>query len=147
MLAVARERLRGPFVVADASALPFRDEAVDLTLAVTVLEFVSDPARVLDELARVTRRGGDVSSSGHSTRPARGDGHTAGSSRNPRGAGRAFFVVAARISATSSSFVRLAKNEASVPNFVPSMATMPLSTSPASTHGPSTCTNTAARAS
>lgn len=60
MLTVARERLRGPLVVADASALPFRDEAVDLALAVTVLEFVPDPARVLDELARVTRRGGRV---------------------------------------------------------------------------------------
>lgn len=58
MLIVAAERTAGPWLVADAARLPLLDHAVDLAVAVTVLEFVADPARVLAELARVTRPGG-----------------------------------------------------------------------------------------
>lgn len=60
MLTVAAERAAGPWLVADAARLPFGDQAFDLAVAVTVLEFVADPAQVLAELARVTRPGGRV---------------------------------------------------------------------------------------
>ena len=60
MLTVAAERAAGPWLVADAARLPFGDQAFDLAVAVTVLEFVADPGRVLAELARVTRPGGRV---------------------------------------------------------------------------------------
>lgn len=60
MLAVARGRLHGPLVVGDALALPLRDDGADVTLAVTLLEFVSDPGAVVGELARVTRVGGRI---------------------------------------------------------------------------------------
>ncbi|MBI2058986.1 MAG: methyltransferase domain-containing protein [Nitrospirae bacterium] len=39
----------GPF-------LPFKDRAVDVTLAIAVLEHVDDPYRLFGELARITRR-------------------------------------------------------------------------------------------
>jgi ubiquinone/menaquinone biosynthesis C-methylase UbiE len=58
MLAVAAQRAAGPWLVADAARLPLRDHAVDVAVAVTLLEFVADPAQVLAELARVTRPGG-----------------------------------------------------------------------------------------
>ncbi len=60
MLAVAAERLPGPLVLGDVRDLPFRDAAFDLAIAVTVLEFVDVPARAVDELARVVRRGGRI---------------------------------------------------------------------------------------
>lgn len=47
-----------PLVQADAAALPFADAAFDLVLSVTALEFVSDTARAVAEMARVCRRGG-----------------------------------------------------------------------------------------
>lgn len=40
--------------------LPFPDQVFDLTVGVTVLEFVADPDAALAELARVTRRGGRI---------------------------------------------------------------------------------------
>jgi SAM-dependent methyltransferase len=40
--------------------LPFGDSAFDVTVAVTVLEFVRDPARVLAEMSRVTRSPGTI---------------------------------------------------------------------------------------
>jgi SAM-dependent methyltransferase len=40
--------------------LPFRDAGFDVTLAVTVLLHVAEPARVVAEMARVTRPGGRV---------------------------------------------------------------------------------------
>jgi len=58
MLAVAAANLAGPRLVADAHRLPFATGAFDLTVALTLLEFVDDPARVVAELARVTRPGG-----------------------------------------------------------------------------------------
>ncbi len=60
---LARERGAPPhlaFQVADGTALPFLDGSWDLILAATVLGHVENPARVLGELARVTRRGGRV---------------------------------------------------------------------------------------
>jgi SAM-dependent methyltransferase len=47
--------LTGPrFLHADVLELPLADDAVDVTLAVEVLEHVTDPGRALAELARVT---------------------------------------------------------------------------------------------
>jgi SAM-dependent methyltransferase len=58
MLAELRRRHpRLPVVLGDAHALPFRDAAVDLTLFVTTLEFLEDPAMALREAVRVSRRG------------------------------------------------------------------------------------------
>jgi SAM-dependent methyltransferase len=60
MLTVAGRRVRAPLLAADAGALPFRDAAFDVTVAVTVCEFAASPAAVVAELARVTRPGGRV---------------------------------------------------------------------------------------
>ena len=60
MLAVASSRLAGPCLLGDVAHLPLRSRSVDVIVAVTVLEFVSDPAAALGELARVTRPGGRV---------------------------------------------------------------------------------------
>ena len=54
MLAVARGRV--PVVQADGLRLPFRDGAFDGAFAISVLEFVADPAGLLAEARRVARR-------------------------------------------------------------------------------------------
>lgn len=46
-----------PLVEADAQWLPFRDQAFDYIICSHVLEHVEEPARMLDELMRVGRRG------------------------------------------------------------------------------------------
>lgn len=53
-IAIARARVDAA-VVAAGERLPFPDRCFDAALAVAVLEFASDPARVLGEMARVTR--------------------------------------------------------------------------------------------
>lgn len=60
MLTLARRRIGDRVVCADACDLPFRDGVADLSLAVTLCEFVEDPRHVIDELARVTRHGGHM---------------------------------------------------------------------------------------
>lgn len=60
MLALACPRLAGRCVQGVVEHLPFRDETFDLTLAITVLEFVADPEVAVAELARVTRPGGRI---------------------------------------------------------------------------------------
>src|SRR5215475_1269520 len=45
-------------VIGDGMQLPFRDEAVDVCYSSNVLEHVSEPWRMADELLRVTRPGG-----------------------------------------------------------------------------------------
>lgn len=62
-LALARERSaslgpRARFEVGDAYALPFRDATFDLTVCRHLLQAIPDHARVLREMARVTRPGG-----------------------------------------------------------------------------------------
>lgn len=47
-------------VAADAHDLPFRDGSVDALVIVRVLEHVKDPQRVVSEIARVVRPGGEV---------------------------------------------------------------------------------------
>jgi ubiquinone/menaquinone biosynthesis C-methylase UbiE len=56
-IAAARQQRFG-LVRADAGRLPFGDEAFDLVMCVTALEFVDDPLRVAAEMARVCRVGG-----------------------------------------------------------------------------------------
>lgn len=63
MLAVARERVCGlegnaRFIEGDARKLPFADETFDAVVAITVLCFVVDAERAVNEMARVLRPGG-----------------------------------------------------------------------------------------
>jgi ubiquinone/menaquinone biosynthesis C-methylase UbiE len=58
MLTVAARRTSAPFILGDAASLPFSDGSFDLTVAVTLCEFVADVGAVFAELARVTRPGG-----------------------------------------------------------------------------------------
>ena len=65
MIAEARRRTAslGPRVclrVGDAAELPYDDQEFDACRAATVLQHVPDPARVVSEMARVTRPGGRV---------------------------------------------------------------------------------------
>jgi SAM-dependent methyltransferase len=46
--------------IADLSALPFSDEAFDAALNIVTLEHVREPARVLQEIARVLKPGGPL---------------------------------------------------------------------------------------
>jgi SAM-dependent methyltransferase len=48
----------GATLAGDGTRLPFPDEVADLTFSSNVFEHVPDPARFLDEMVRVTRRGG-----------------------------------------------------------------------------------------
>ncbi len=60
MLTIAGPRLKGRCARGVIERLPFSDAVFDLTLGVTVLEFVADPAAAVAEMARVTRRGGRI---------------------------------------------------------------------------------------
>jgi len=64
MLTAARQRVDHPLSLAlagaDATALPFHDAAVDLTLAMHMLYHVPDPSAAVGELRRVTKPGGRV---------------------------------------------------------------------------------------
>ena len=61
MLHAARRRAReAGLVVADATALPFRDAAADVTLAMHMLYHVPAPGHAVRELRRITRPGGRV---------------------------------------------------------------------------------------
>jgi SAM-dependent methyltransferase len=50
----------GPNVLGDVHALPFRDGAFAAAVCVSVLQYVVDVDRAIDELARVTQPGGQV---------------------------------------------------------------------------------------
>ena len=61
MLHAARRRApKAGLVVADATALPFRDATADVTLAMHMLYHVPVPERAVRELRRITRPGGRV---------------------------------------------------------------------------------------
>jgi ubiquinone/menaquinone biosynthesis C-methylase UbiE len=61
MLSVAVRRLPDvPLVQADINQLPFPAATFDIAVAVCVLEFTSDPAVVVAELARIVRPGGQI---------------------------------------------------------------------------------------
>lgn len=57
MLAQARRHPRLRLVRGDAHQLPFRNRAVDLSVFITTLEFLEQPALALTEAVRVARRG------------------------------------------------------------------------------------------
>lgn len=57
MVAEAARRGSAWFVRADAHALPFDNNAFDVALAITTLEFLPHPVPALREAARVARRG------------------------------------------------------------------------------------------
>lgn len=59
MIRQAKARLaQADFLVADASAIPFRDSTFDRVLGCSLLNVVSDPASVLLEMKRVCKNGG-----------------------------------------------------------------------------------------
>jgi SAM-dependent methyltransferase len=59
MLRAARQRAHdAALIAADATALPFRDSSIDLTLAMHMLYHVREPGLAARELRRVTRPGG-----------------------------------------------------------------------------------------
>jgi ubiquinone/menaquinone biosynthesis C-methylase UbiE len=60
MLRIARARIAGPLVIADADHLPFARASFDVTTAVTLCEFTSSAEHTIAELARVTRPGGRI---------------------------------------------------------------------------------------
>ena len=58
-----RRRPTSSTVVADGEAIPFPDDAFDVTYSVAVMHHIADPGRVrrtLAEMVRVTRRGGKI---------------------------------------------------------------------------------------
>lgn len=59
-LAIAHTRTTGALILGDTHQLPLSDRSVDVAFAVTVCEFTANPARVVAELARVTKPGGRV---------------------------------------------------------------------------------------
>jgi LmbE family N-acetylglucosaminyl deacetylase len=60
MLRIAEPRLAGRGFRASVDNRPFPNDTFDLTMAVTILEFVTHPAAALAELARVTHPGGRI---------------------------------------------------------------------------------------
>ena len=56
----ARERIAVPYVNANILALPFRDETFDFAISTGVIHHTPAPRRALQELARVTKRGGGM---------------------------------------------------------------------------------------
>lgn len=60
MLDVAANRVRGPLVLGDVHRIPFRDGSFDRAVSLMLCEFSGNPAKVLAELARVTRPGGRI---------------------------------------------------------------------------------------
>lgn len=60
MLALARRSDAARYVQGDAHALPFADEAFDVVLSHYLLLWLEHPAGAVQEMARVTRRGGVV---------------------------------------------------------------------------------------
>ena len=67
MLEIARKRVAAEkldnveaLIAMDAMNLTFADESFDAVVAPYVITVVPDPRRTLDEIARVTRRGGEI---------------------------------------------------------------------------------------
>jgi SAM-dependent methyltransferase len=56
----AREILRDDLVTLSGTALPFRDGSFDLVVGLDYLEHVEDDGRVLEEISRVLKKGGEL---------------------------------------------------------------------------------------
>lgn len=61
MLKIAKVKIPNVlFIRADAYNLPFKKEVFDLVLSVTMFEFIHEPEKVLNEIYRVLKPGGEV---------------------------------------------------------------------------------------
>lgn len=62
MISIAKQRkvTRAMFDVSDAARLPFPDGSFDVVAAITVLEFMANPARVVSEMTRCVKRVGGM---------------------------------------------------------------------------------------
>ena len=60
MIARAASRTDATLLLADAHTLPLCDDSFDAAVAVTLLEFATDPQHIVDEMVRVTRPGGRI---------------------------------------------------------------------------------------
>jgi len=61
MLKIAQKKLPNvKFIKANAYSLPFEDNTFDLVLSVTMLEFIHEPEKVLSEVYRVLKPGGEA---------------------------------------------------------------------------------------
>ena len=60
MLQLARQRVGGTVLHGDTTALPLADDAVDVAVAMTRLEFADAAESLVGELDRATRRGGRI---------------------------------------------------------------------------------------
>jgi ubiquinone/menaquinone biosynthesis C-methylase UbiE len=63
--AVSLGQLNLSWIAADGRSLPFHDAIFDAVLCHSMLETLDDPAPVIAELRRVTKRGGVVGAAGH----------------------------------------------------------------------------------
>jgi ubiquinone/menaquinone biosynthesis C-methylase UbiE len=57
MLAESRKHWNGPMIQADAIALPFKAQSFDVVAFITCFEYMPDPVKVLQEAARIARKG------------------------------------------------------------------------------------------
>ncbi|ADT83640.1 class I SAM-dependent methyltransferase [Thermococcus barophilus] len=61
MLKIAKAKIPDVlFIRANAYNLPFKKEAFDLVLSVTMFEFIHEPEKVLNEIYRILKLGGEV---------------------------------------------------------------------------------------
>uniref|UniRef100_A0A7J2THR5 Methyltransferase domain-containing protein n=1 Tax=Archaeoglobus fulgidus TaxID=2234 RepID=A0A7J2THR5_ARCFL len=56
----ARKKLRVNFIIGDAENLPFKDRTFDSTISAGSIEYWPNPAKGIEEMARVTKKGGKV---------------------------------------------------------------------------------------
>ncbi len=56
----ARKRLKANFIIGDAENLPFRDRTFDSTISAGSIEYWPNPTKGIEEMARVTKKGGKV---------------------------------------------------------------------------------------
>ncbi len=59
-LALKRKNKNSHLIKTDVSLLPFKDEAVDVSVCVNSLEHFTDPRSVIDEMWRITKKNGKI---------------------------------------------------------------------------------------
>lgn len=60
MLKIAIQKMSVPFVLGDASILPFKNQSLDSILSITLFEFLTYPEKTLSEIYRVLRPKGEI---------------------------------------------------------------------------------------